>query len=228
MDDQDLITWKRIEERLASDAHRFDALREYVQTFFLTAIHTICQEKGWAEPEYQVRPPLGLRLEAQGEGVPLTIAMRPGWRPGRRWYEDVCHPVEGGLPRQERVARKAPGTLRTERIEVEVLTKPVLLHVNLVEGHLPKVRTLCNDDTLRRASLRALDAKAHDLLMDPMRLFSEQSDHCCCCGKVLTDVVSRTRGIGPECIRHFGVWTLKPPSAVDRYRAEYLGALLKP
>jgi hypothetical protein len=39
--------------------------------------------------------------------------------------------------------------------------------------------------------------------------------------------VSRTRGIGPECIRFFGCWTLKPPTAVERYRLAYLETLLK-
>jgi hypothetical protein len=45
-------------------------------------------------------------------------------------------------------------------------------------------------------------------------VFSRQADKCCCCGKALTDVVSRTRGIGPERIRMFG--------AVAKYRQRYL------
>jgi hypothetical protein len=44
----------------------------------------------------------------------------------------------------------------------------------------------------------------------------------CCCRKSLTDPVSRTRGIGPVCIRLFKPFELAPPTAVERYRAKYL------
>lgn len=102
------------------------------------------------------------------------------------------------------------------------------LHLDLYDGDRPKMRRVTCDDALRDAAFRALEAKAHDLLADPMRLFSEQKDHCCCCGKALTDPVSRTRGIGPECARFFGCWSLKPPTKVERYRQEYLESLLTP
>ena len=125
----------------------------------------ICQEKGWPEPQYLVRPPLGLRLEAQGDGVPMTVALRPGWRKATKYYD---RPAE-------------PGVVRTEKAKTEVLGdpkkgQPVLLHLDLYEGQPPKLRSLCCEDALRKASLRALETKAHDLLADPMRLFSEQAD----------------------------------------------------
>jgi hypothetical protein len=118
-------------------------------------------------------------------------------------------------------------------VECEVLAeedgKPQpQLHLDLYDGDRPKMRRVTCDDALRDAAFRALEAKAHDLLADPMRLFSEQKDHCCCCGKALTDPVSRTRGIGPECARFFGCWSLKPPTKVERYRQEYLESLLTP
>ena len=59
--------------------------------------------------------------------------------------------------------------------------------------------------------------------MDPMGVFSRQADRCCRCSKPLTDVVSRTRGIGPECIRLFRCFDLDaPPTVVDKYRRKYL------
>jgi hypothetical protein len=48
-----------------------------------------------------VRPPLGLHLEAQGDGVPLTVALRPGWRKANK-YDD--RPTEPGVVRTERRA----------------------------------------------------------------------------------------------------------------------------
>ena len=107
-----------------------------------------------------------------------------------------------------------------------MLSKPVPRHLDLYEGRLPPLRSLCCDAGLRKAARRALEAKAHDLLIGRMRLLSQQYDHCCC-GKALTDTVPTTRGIRPECIRLFGCWTLKPPTAVERYRQAYLESLLK-
>jgi hypothetical protein len=74
------------------------------------------------------------------------------------------------------------------------------------------------------ARLRTILDTAHDLLMDPADVFSRQADKCCCCGKALTEVVSRTRGIGPECIRMFGSFTefAERPDAVAKYRRKYL------
>jgi hypothetical protein len=221
MDDQTLVMWKDLEERISRHAPMYDALREYVQSFFIDAVGTICAEKGWPAPQYMIRPPLGLRLEAQGDGRPMTVALRPGWRPAKKYYAWADKQDE-------------PGVVRTDKVEVEVLgeeeekRKPLLLHLDLYDGKEPSLRRLCNDQAQRAAAVRALECKARDLLADPLSLFSEQKETCCCCGKRLTDPVSRIRGIGPECIRFFGCWSLKPPNAVERYRQEYLETLLKP
>jgi hypothetical protein len=73
----------------------------------------------------------------------------------------------------------------------------------------------------QRRALDALRNKTHDLLMNPWALFSEQADRCCC-HKELTDIESRSRGIGPECIRLFTSFRCRPPTAVDKYRQKYL------
>jgi hypothetical protein len=59
--------------------------------------------------------------------------------------------------------------------------------------------------------------------MDPADVFGRQADKCCCCGRALTDVVSRTRGIGPECVRMFGSFAefAERPDAVTKYRQQY-------
>jgi Family of unknown function (DUF6011) len=40
-----------------------------------------------------------------------------------------------------------------------------------------------------------------DFLENAPAVFARSHDHCCCCGKHLTDTLSRSRGIGPECIQ---------------------------
>jgi hypothetical protein len=40
-----------------------------------------------------------------------------------------------------------------------------------------------------------------DFLDDHRTVFARSHDNCSCCGKALTDELSRSRGIGPECIK---------------------------
>lgn len=41
----------------------------------------------------------------------------------------------------------------------------------------------------------------NDFILFPWQVFSRSESRCCCCGRWLTDDVSRSRGIGPECLR---------------------------
>jgi hypothetical protein len=44
-------------------------------------------------------------------------------------------------------------------------------------------------------------AVMREFLEDHCIVFARSHDNCCCCGKGLTDELSRSRGIGPECIK---------------------------
>ena len=72
------------------------------------------------------------------------MAIRTGWRPARNYYD----------------GRKFPGEVRTDEVDIEVLSKPVLLRIYLGEGRPPRLSRLLADPVLRHAALRALDAKA--------------------------------------------------------------------
>jgi hypothetical protein len=39
---------------------------------------------------------------------------------------------------------------------------------------------------------------------NPEGVFADEAERCCNCGKPLTVITSRLRGIGPECIQYFG------------------------
>ncbi|HBJ33420.1 MAG TPA: hypothetical protein DDZ51_01405 [Planctomycetaceae bacterium] len=41
----------------------------------------------------------------------------------------------------------------------------------------------------------------NEFILFPWQILSRSKNRCCCCGKWLTDDVSRSRGIGPECLR---------------------------
>jgi hypothetical protein len=45
-------------------------------------------------------------------------------------------------------------------------------------------------------------------LKDPLQPIGGVADHCCICGRILTDATSRARGIGPECILWSGGFLL--------------------
>ena len=42
---------------------------------------------------------------------------------------------------------------------------------------------------------------AKGFVLFPWQIFGRSKGHCCCCRKLLTDGTSRSRGIGPECLR---------------------------
>jgi len=69
--------WDRVEEELHAQRDKLDAFPEYCQCFFIDALATIMQEKGWQEPEYKRRPTLGLRLECDFD---MALAVPPAWR----------------------------------------------------------------------------------------------------------------------------------------------------
>ncbi len=199
-------TWDDFQKRLAARNDVFDPLRELVQWHFADAERIKLVER--PVPGYERRPTIGLRLQLPGK---KTLAIRPGWSPPRRRHaEDAADP-------------RRFGKLHLDAVTLELLGPGKLLTVTLTEGKPPRSGNVFTEMRQNVVNLDTILSTAHDLLMDPMEVFSRQADRCCCCSKPLTDVVSRTRGIGPECVRKFGCFKLdNPPTAVDKYRRKYL------
>ena len=57
-------------------------------------------------------------------------------------------------------------------------------------------------DRLQRIEAALTDLNRHDRLVEVLTNGKKLSE-CICCGKALTDPVSRARWVGPECTRHF-------------------------
>jgi hypothetical protein len=86
-----------------------------------------------------------------------------------------------------------------------VLRQRKLLGLVTVNGHLwsRKLNHLLVDWKRDGAELsRQVVNLAGEFLADPEAAFARSADHCCVCGKTLTEPLSRSRGIGPECMRH--------------------------
>lgn len=192
--------WAGWQDVLDSRAAVLSPLREYLSGYFGAADEP-------PEGGYKRRPNLGLRLGLEGG---KTLAIRPGWRPASR------RRITGGWE----VTR--PGELDPSRVELELLGPGRLLATHLTPGRLYPGRVLLNM-AKNREHLRLVADAAHAFLLDPMATFAAggQADHCCSCGKPLSDEVSRTRGIGPECVKRFAYFMAPPVSAVERYRLDY-------
>jgi hypothetical protein len=183
-----------------------DPFREYLEWHFMDAELVKLAEKPQDEDGYLRRPLIGLRLQLPDN---MTLAIRPGWTPKYNTFEGdklVAH----------------PGKLKTYIIELELLGPGKLLRLRLQESMAPRIMGSIYVNSCRK-HLQIMVETARDLLLNPTAVFARQADKCCCCGRSLDQVESRTRGIGPECLRMFSVFSgvMKAPTAVERYRQEY-------
>jgi hypothetical protein len=198
------LNWAEWEAQVREHQNVFDPFQEWVTWHFADMDQHHHEKTGVAG--YIVRPNIGLRLLTPDQAQ--TLAVRPGWRKGRR---------DGDV--------RIRGVLQLDRVELELLTKGRLtMRIILVEGQPAEPRRVVLDPELRRHGLRSLVAVCHGFLMDPQVVMARSSDNCVNCGKGLSDDVSRTRGIGPECIRRFNrlLDYQNRPRAVDLYRDRYV------
>ena len=161
------------------------------------AAHFAAQEKVRGIPEngYFHRPLIGLRLELPSGEV---LTCRPGWR---RSYGEKA------------------GQLLLDRVDLELLGPSKLLSLCIHENGVKLRGNVFKDMSKNEAHFRLVYKTLYDMLADPMKTFAQQQDHCCCCGKSLTDIISRLRGIGPECIRYFG--SVQSTAATVRLKHQY-------
>ena len=138
-------------------------------------------------PPYSRRPIASLRLICD-TGLPAKMIVHPGWSRGTR---TVC----------------------IDRIECELLQESVRIcdgqparefdkRINLVIT--PAKRDIGMMHATGAKDVMTVLQAMEDFLENPQVVFARSHDHCCCCGKHLTDTLSRSRGIGPECIQRIG------------------------
>lgn len=144
--------------------------------------------RGRPDGGYGRRPLIGLRLAVDDR---KSLTCKPGWTPAK-WRH-----LDGGHVRE-------PGRLHLDRVLVELVTPGLKLKLTITEDGVRLGGFSCRGDGhLLLDDIKLVGRTFHRLIADPMATFAAQSDNCCCCGKALTDITSRLRGIGPECIRYF-------------------------
>jgi hypothetical protein len=175
--------WERGNAFLSGRGGTLEAFREDAARLF--------SRMAEGRPPTPRRPNVSLRLIASGEPA-AKLTVLPRWRRGRRFPPTA-------------------GSLDCERMAVEMLTERAVrveegdaknwsrsVGFELSPGESRVVR-LCREtvfDDLGRA-VGVMD----DFLHDRRAVFARSHDHCCVCGRHLTDEQSRARGIGPECVR---------------------------
>jgi hypothetical protein len=190
--------FETIKELVNRQAHILEPFRQYLSEYF----EFVADEKGINEQPIFKRPLIGLKLDVNG-GRP-TLAVRPGWKKAKKYPTDENPGI--------------PGEFQPQEITLELVKELKLI---LSPGEAIKVlgRVYVNQDTNKR-NLKAICETADSLLRNPLATFGQQADRCVCCHRSLTDLISRTRGIGPECIKWFSFFD-KDNHITRKYRAEY-------
>jgi hypothetical protein len=139
------------------------------------------------EPQrpFKRRPSVSLRLICEGN-PPAKLIVHPTWH---RHTNTInlslvqCELLQECLQRVNGVeARKFDRQLELRLDPTDAVRLPLISRTALQD-----VR-------------RAIDVM-REFLDDHCIVFARSHDNCCCCGKGLTDELSRSRGIGPECIK---------------------------
>jgi hypothetical protein len=165
--------WKDLQDLLDGQAELFEQLRGMVSAFFGTLV----------DDQPRTRRPIAcLRIPSDGT-APGRLIVRPAWS---KWSK----------------------TVNTAALEVELVVEDMK-----VNGQVMPVREIvlsirpgavsCRRAFMDRVqkAVERVTATARDFINDPMGTLAKASDHCCICGHALTDEGSRSRGIGPECLR---------------------------
>jgi hypothetical protein len=153
--------------------------------------HFQAQESLRGRPDggYGRRPLIGLRLAVDDK---KSLTCKPGWTPAK-WR---CTDSPAVLTE--------PGRLHLDRVHVELVTPAVKLKMTITEdGVRLGGYSFRGDRPVLLDDIKCVGWTFHRLIADPMAMFAAQSDNCSCCGKALSDITSRLRGIGPECIKYF-------------------------
>jgi hypothetical protein len=124
------------------------------------------------------RPVLGLTLRV----VNGKVVLRPGWDARKKWIDTRDLAGDVWLP--------DPETEQPHRAWSFVWAN----------GRMGRHR-FCPPQA--DAALATLLQLPRDWRQNPGAVLARSTDHCCVCGRVLTDPVSRGRGIGPECSKQF-------------------------
>ncbi len=152
-----------------------------------------------SEPPYVRRPTASFRLICSTTPASKVI-VHPGWS----WRR-------GGAPGFN---SQRHGVVSPERFDCELLQERITTVHRQPVRKFDRLLTLGVTQEVRAVKLIHSSAEndvmtvlgaMEDFLVNPRSVLARSHDNCCCCGRGLRDELSRSRGIGPECIKTIGV-----------------------
>jgi Family of unknown function (DUF6011) len=156
-----------------------EAFRQHMRTLFNAMLEG-------SEPPYLRRPTASLRLICHTE-PPSKVVVHPAWL-GRRSVD--LDRIDCELLQERITTVKGQPARKFDRL-LTLRVTPTERAVNIIG---PDV---VND-------LSTVLGTIDDFLDAPGAVMARSHDNCCCCGRGLRDELSRSRGIGPECIKNIG------------------------
>ena len=181
----------RFLEMLKDEAATFEAARWVCQEYF----QGIVDEKNLNDGSRTRRAPIGFRLVlpplSEDDPIRYVAAVRPGIY---RSYGSVFI-----VPEKLEIDVIAD---KYQKLDDDQVTHKVgaALKLKLTEGKVE--HTYFIYQRVLGATARLADS-LREWVDNPAAMWTGSSDHCLFCGKSLTDDVSRTRGIGPECLKKY-------------------------
>jgi hypothetical protein len=178
------------EEHFGEFANVYTMFRLQMEPFFQALSKGVC--------EFARRPPISLRLMLLGEPL-AKLSVLPLWHQRRKSNIIDCSTTIGELLVEEKKTVSGRSVVRWRRV---------------LDFTLPKDgRPRCG--RLGLNGLHNLERIAGTIVAfvdDARGVLARNHDHCCICGRHLTDEVSRSRGIGPECIEKLDLlWVVDSP-----------------
>jgi hypothetical protein len=174
-----------IKQRLADEADLLEQFRGQLSYFFAD----LENDKGG--PPYVRRPLISLRLIADGAPAAKLITA-PLWNRARK-------------------------SLNVETVKIEFLVQE-RAEIDGQAAHKPNCRLKVGGDangwdcirvsTTGHVDIERVLGTIRDFINDHHAVLARSHDACCICGRSLTDGLSRSRGVGPECIRNSFKWFL--------------------
>jgi hypothetical protein len=177
-------SWEREKTLFAVHAAAWEDLRGMAATLFTARL----AESG--DSPLTRRPPWSMRLPVLGE-PPAHLVCRPRFTSPRK-------------------RTGQPGQMHPEEVEVELMVSRARLRSDGKETAGWELRALLSPGkaTYSGGSVRfgaegieRASAAVSAFVTDPVQAMALSANHCCLCGRALTDERSRSRGVGPECVR---------------------------
>jgi hypothetical protein len=196
------IDWKGLSKRaniyLTGHVEVLERFRDTAEGIFRPMWDKVREERS---PVIR-RPNISLRLIASGDPAAKLLVL-PHWSKSKGGGHLYCHHLHLEFLTETAVHTPEGDALSwSKRLAFDILPKCFLAF------SLPDMRQVPPDVfRLKRIGTNVIEemrrsvAVLDDFLTDRRQVFARSHDNCCVCGRSLADEQSKSRGIGPECVK---------------------------